>query len=292
MPTLVDIPNPGKPLFPDGLTKAQLARYYERVADAMLPHVRGRPLHMQRFPDGIEGEQIQQKQAPDYVPDFVARVDVPRRRGGSVRHATIENAETLVYLVGQACITPHVWTSRVPRLDAPDQLVFDLDPAGSDFGSVRDAAHAVRELLSELGLAAYVKLTGSRGLHVAAPLRPGPSHDEVKAFAQAAAGLLARRHPDRLTAEFRKAKRDGRLYLDVARNGYAQTLVAPYAVRALAGAPVACPIEWGELGRGGPQPFTVASVPRRLAQRADPWEGFAGDARPLAAAARRLERLA
>jgi bifunctional non-homologous end joining protein LigD len=287
----IDIPNPSKPLFPDGLTKAGLAGYYARVADVMLPHVRGRPVHMQRFPDGIEGEQIQQKQAPDYFPAFVGRAEVPRRRGGSVRHVVIENAETLVYLVGQACITPHVWTSRAPRLDAPDQLVFDLDPDGPDFAAVRDAAHAVRDLLTELELAAYLKLTGSRGVHVVSPLRPGPSHDDVKAFAQAAAGLLARRAPDRLTAEFRKAKRDGRLYVDVARNGYAQTVVAPYAVRALPGAPVACPIDWRELGRGGPQRFTVASTPRRLAQRADPWEGFAADARPLAGAARRLVRL-
>ncbi len=289
---MLEIPNPTKPLFPDGLTKADLARYYDRVADVMLPHVRGRPLHMQRFPDGIDGEEIQQKAAPAYFPDFVARVEVARRRGGSVRHAVIENRETLVYLAGQACITPHVWPARMPRLDAPDQVVFDLDPPGRDFAAVREAARDVRELLTELGLVPYVKLTGSRGVHVVAPLEPSASFEVVRAFARDAAEVLAGRRPDRLTVEFRKANRHGRLYLDVARNGYAQTVVAPYAVRALPGAPVACPIEWRELGRGDAGRFTLRSVPRRLAQRRDPWARFAEDARPLEPAAERLARIA
>jgi bifunctional non-homologous end joining protein LigD len=277
----VTITNPDKALFPDGLTKAGLAAYYERVADVMLPHVRGRPLHMQRFPDGIDGPELQQKQAPDYFPGFVDRVEVPRRRGGTVTHATIENADTLVYLAGQACITPHVWLSRADRLECPDQLIFDLDPPGGDLGPARDAARRLRSLLAEANLAAFLKTTGSRGYHVVTPLDRSAGFDEVRRFARRVAGELADRVPDRFTVEQRIAARGGRLYLDTARNGYAQTAVAPYAVRAVDGAPVACPLEWDELGRVDPQGFTVRNLFRRLARRPDPWADMTRAAAPL-----------
>jgi bifunctional non-homologous end joining protein LigD len=267
----VTITNPDKALFPDGLTKAELAAYYERVADVMLPHVRGRPLHMQRFPDGIDGPELQQKQAPDYFPGFVERVEVPRKRGGTVVHAVISSAETLVYLAGQACITSHVWLSRRDRLDCPDRLVFDLDPPGGDLRPARDAARRLRGLLADAGLAAYLMTTGSRGFHVVSPLDRSAGFDETRAFARAVAGILAGDEPDRFTVEARIRARRGRLYLDTARNGYAQTAVSPYAVRAIDGAPVACPIEWDELGRTDPGRFTVRTLFRRLARRPDPW---------------------
>jgi DNA ligase D-like protein (predicted polymerase) len=212
MTIAVEISNPDKALFPDGLTKAELARYHERIAETMLPHVRGRPVHMQRFPDGIEGEEIQQRLAADYFPDFVARARVERKRGGSVEHVVIENAETLVYLADQACITPHVWLSRIDKLDNLDQLIFDLDPPGRDVGAVRDAARALRELLGEVELTAYVKTTGSRGLHVVAPLDRSALFEEARAFARELAALLAEREPKRFTVEQRKEKRRGRLY--------------------------------------------------------------------------------
>jgi bifunctional non-homologous end joining protein LigD len=290
--TTVEITNPDKVLFPDdGITKADLAGYYERIAERMLPHVRGRPVHMQRFPDGIDGEEVQQKQVPDYFPDFVRRVRVARKGGGSVTHALIDNPETLVYLAGQACITPHTWLARQDRLDNPDQIVFDLDPARGGLDVVRATARTLRELLEELGLAAYLKTTGSRGLHVVTPLDRGAGFDEVRAFARGVADLLAARDPDRLTTEQRKDKRRGRLYLDTGRNAYAQTAVAPYAVRALPGAPVACPIGWRELGRVEPRSFTLANAQRRLARKADPWAGIWDDARSLREPGRRLERL-
>jgi bifunctional non-homologous end joining protein LigD len=291
MSVAVEISNPDKTLFPDGLTKADLARYYERIAETMLPHVRGRAVHMRCFPDGIEGEEIQQKQAPDYFPDFVKRARVKRKRGGSVEHVVIENAETLVYLADQASITPHVWLSRIDKLDNPDQLLVDLDPPGRELALVRDAARALRELLEELGLAAYVKSTGSRGLHVVTPLDCRADFDEARAFARELARLLAEREPKRFTVEQRKEKRRGRLYLDTARNAYAQTVVAPYAVRALPGAPVACPLEWRELGRVEPQQFTVRNIARRLARKDDPWAEIASDARSLREPRRRLSRL-
>ena len=277
----VTITRPDKPLFPDGLTKGDLAAYYERVAEVMLPHVRARPLHMQRFPDGIEGPELQQKQVPDYFPAFVNRVEVSRKRGGTVTHATIESADTLVYLAGQACITPHVWLARADRLDCPDQLIFDLDPPGGDLGPARDAARRLRALLEEAKLTPFVKTTGSRGYHVVAPLDRSRSFADVRAYAREVAGELADRVPDRFTVEQRIAARHGRLYLDTARNGYAQTAVAPYAVRAIDGAPVACPLEWDELGRVDPQGFTVRNLFRRLARRADPWADMAQAAAPL-----------
>ena len=290
--TVVELSNPGKVLFPgDGITKADLAGYYEWVAERMLPHVRGRPLHMQRFPDGIDGEVIQQKQVPDYFPAFVERVEVRRKGGGSVTHALVENADTLVYLADQACVTPHTWLSRADRLDNPDQLIFDLDPPGRDLGTVRDAARALRALLDELGLNAYLKTTGSRGYHLVVPLDRHDGFDQVRAFAREVAKELAAREPKRLTVEQRKDKRRGRLFLDTARNGYAQTAVAPYAVRGLPGAPVACPIDWSELGRVEPRDVTLRNARRRLARKADPWAGIRDAAASLGEPSRRLEKL-
>src|SRR5919198_4369967 len=270
----VEISKPDKALFPDGTTKADLARYYERIAEVMLPHVRGRPVHMQRYPDGIDGEEIQQKQAPDYFPDFVTRARVKRKRGGSIEHVVIDKPETLVYLAGQACITPHVWLSRADALDNPDQLVFDLDPPDGHLAALRDGARALRDLLDEVGLHAYLKTTGSRGLHVVAPLDVRASFDDARAFARAVAEHIADRDPDRFTVEQRKDRRSNRVYIDTARNAYAQTAVAPYAVRALPGAPVAAPLEWEELGRADPQRFTARSIFRRLARKDDPWADF------------------
>jgi bifunctional non-homologous end joining protein LigD len=281
-------------MFPDdGITKADLAGYYEQVAETMLPYVRGRPVHMQRFPDGIGGPEIQQKQVPDYFPDFVRRVEVGRKGGGSVTHLVMDNVETIVYLADQACITPHTWLARDDRLDNPDLLIFDLDPVGGgvDLDALRDGARTARELLEELGLAVYLKTTGSRGYHVVVPLDRSTGFDQARAFAREVAKLLASRDPELFTVEQRKDKRRGRLYLDTARNAYAQTAVAPYAVRALPGAPVAVPIDWRELGRVEPRSVTLQNAHRRLSRRRDPWAGMWDDARSLREPGRRLEKL-
>lgn len=286
--TLRTLSRPDKPLFPDGLTKADLAAYYQRVAEVMLPHVRGRPVHMQRFPDGITGPVIQQKQAPDYFPGFVERVRVPRKRGGSIQQVTIENPETLVYLVDQACITPHVVLSRAGALDHPDQLIFDLDPPDGDLRPARRAARELRELLEGCGLSVYLKTTGSRGYHVVCPLDAAATFADAGGFAREVARRLAERHPHAYTVERWIADRAGRLYLDTGRNGYAQTAVAPYAVRGLEGAPVACPLEWDELSRTPPGRFTARNLFRRLARRGDPWADMWNRPGSLADAAVRL----
>ena len=281
-----------KVLFPDvGVTKGDLIEHYRRVAPRMVPHMKGRPVSMQRYPDGIEGQGFYQKDAPDYFPDWIRRVTV-EKKGGTVEHAICDSPAALVYLANQNCITPHVWLSRAERLHHPDRLIFDLDPPGEDFDAVRFAAGALRELLRELGLDPFAMTTGGRGIHLLVPLDRRADFDFVRAFARDAAEVLAGRHPDRLTTESRKNKRRGRLFLDVMRNSYAQTAVPPYAVRARAGAPVAVPIAWREL----PDPALTGSRwnTRNLASRLrkkDPWEGLARRARSLTAPRRKLDRL-
>ena len=208
-----------------------MASYYERVADWMLPHVKGRPVSMQRFPDGIDGKGFFHKDIPDYFPDWIKRVEVPKANG-TVTHVVISTAATLVYLVGQNTITPHVWLSRADRVWQPDRLVIDLDPPpGGDFAAVRRAARWSGELLRDLGLAPFAQVTGSKGIHVWTPLRRRARFEDVHELARDIGRVLAADHPDELTTEFRKANRGERILVDTARNGYAQTTVPPYAVR-------------------------------------------------------------
>jgi len=290
----IKVGKPGKLLFPDdGITKADLADYYSAVAKAMLPHVRDRPIMMQRYPDGIGGEPIVQQRALDYFPPWIKRAKVKRQAGGTVTHALINNEDTLVFLVDQACITPHVWLSRADKPERPDQMIFDLDPPAGKFALAREAARAVREVLDRVGLPAFVKTTGGKGLHVHVPLDRRAGFDEVRAFAREVAEIVARKSPQRFTTEQRKPKRRGRLYLDIMRNGYAQTAVPPYAVRGRKGAPVATPLAWEELddARLKPERFTLKTVQRRLAARTDPWRGLARQACALGPARRRLQTL-
>jgi bifunctional non-homologous end joining protein LigD len=236
----VEVSNPDKVLFlDDGITKGDLVDYYRRVAEFMLPHLRDHPVAMERYPDGIAGQRIFQKDVPDYFPHWIDRVKV-HKEGGTLQQVVCEDAATLAYLANQACITPPVFLSRTDR---PDQLIFDLDPADDDFEEARVAALWLRSLLEELELPAFAKTTGGKGIHLTVPLDRRADFDTVRGFARDAAEELARRHPDRLTTEQRKDKRKGRLYLDVMRNAYAQTAVPPYAVRARPGATVAAPLD-------------------------------------------------
>jgi len=288
----VELSNEDKVFFPDdGLTKGDLIRYYERIAAHMLPWLKDRPLVLQRFPDGIEAEGFYQKQVGEHFPDWIATVRVEKIGDGSQELAVCSSKTALVYLANQGCVTFHPWLCRVDRLHHPDQLCIDLDPPGDDFAAVRDAARACRELFDALGLPTFPKVTGSKGVHLVVPLDRSADFDAVRAFARDAMELLARRRPDQLTTEVRKAARRGRIFLDVARNAWAQTAVAPYSVRARPGAPVAVPIAWDELGRIEARSFTIENVFRRLDRREDPWKGMARRARGLDAARERLERL-
>jgi bifunctional non-homologous end joining protein LigD len=262
------------------------------MAEVMSSHLEQRPLSLQRFPDGIETEGFFQQDRPDHFPDWIT--DVALERSGSdrdpVHHVLCNDTATLVYLANQGVLTLHGWLSRADRPKHPDRMVFDLDPPDDDFPAVRYAARRVGELMQAIGLTPHVMTTGSRGLHVVAPLDAGTHFDAVRELAGAMADHLANECPDRLTVEQRKDKREGRLYLDVMRNAYGQTAVVPYTLRAKPGAPVATPLDWNELDRSelGPQSYDLRSVRQRLAQKDDPWRNI----RPHAASAKRArERL-
>jgi bifunctional non-homologous end joining protein LigD len=281
----ITVTHPDKVLFPDdGITKGELVEYYQRIADHMLPLVRNRPLHMNRFPDGINGIAIQQKRIPDSFPQWIQRVTV-EKVGGTLTHALINDAATLVYLANYNMITAHVWLSQVDAIHQPDQMIFDLDPADENFALVRQTALKIRKLLSDLDLNAIVKTTGSRGLHVIVPIKVGPDFDQVHLFADYLAQRLAAADPDHLTTEFIKEERRGRLFLDVNRNAYAQTVVAPYAVRAKAAAPVAIPVDWTQVERDDLRPngVTIRTVWDWLAKHPDPWAELESLRRPLPA---------
>lgn len=288
----VEISKPDKVLLPGvadggGVTKLDLARYYADVAEVMMRHLAGRPVNMQRFPDGIEGPSFYEKKVPGHFPGWVRTVEVDTADGPQ-RQVVVHEGRTLVYLAQQACITPHTWLSTERDLGHPDQLVFDLDPSDDSLAKVRRATRLVGELLDHLGLTSYLKTTGSRGYHVLVPLRAGEDFDAVRGFARAVAERLVERAPDLLTLEARKANRGDRVLVDIMRNGYGQTAVPPYAVRARPGAPVSTPIEWSELSRVRPAQHTIASVRRRLARRGDPWADVRRHAQGLSRARRRL----
>jgi bifunctional non-homologous end joining protein LigD len=286
-PSAVRLSHPGKVLFPeDGITKADLAAYHADIAPVMVAHTRDRPLNLWRYNDGIGGELVVQQAIPRGAPDWVRRVRVPRRSGGTVCHAMANDAATLVWLANQNCVTPHVWASRADRLDRPDRIVFDLDPPpGTSFAEIRRAAREVGDALRERGLEPFAMTTGSRGVHVVAPLRRTAVTERVREAAQAIAAELADRRPEHLTIEWRKARREGRILVDVARNTFAQTTVAPYAVRARPGAPVATPLRWEELDdeRLRADRWTLRDVGRRVEAGGDPWAEIRRSARSLPA---------
>jgi len=294
----VELSHPGKVLFPDdGITKGDLVEYYHGLAGRMLPLLKDRPVTMIRYPDGIGAHSILQKNAPDYFPDWVTRAEVPKQ-GGSVHHVICDKPATLAYLANQACIELHVFLSRIDAVDRPDQVIFDLDPPdGEHFAQAVQAARLLRGLLEdELGMTAFVKTTGGKGLHVHLPLIADADFDASRQFAREASELLVAREPGLLTLEQRRDKRGDRIYADIMRNGYAQTAAAPYSVRGRPGAPVATPLHWAELDDAELTPgrFTISTVPDRVAGQAgadDPWAGLARHRYSLARARERLAEL-
>lgn len=288
----VDVSNRDKVLFPDdGITKGELVDYYGAVADVMVPHVRDRPVTIHRFPDGIDKGGFLQKNVSRHFPDWIKTVTV-EKSGGATTYALCNDAATLRYLANQAAITFHVWPSRADKLDYPDRLIFDLDPSVDEFKIVRETALTLRGILEELGLVPFLMTTGSRGLHVVTPLDRSETFHEVREFADAVAGLLVEKDPDRLTTEFSKANRGDRLFVDTGRNAYAQHAVAAYSVRPMPRAPVATPIGWDELdGSLRPDGFTLRDVPERTAVTGDPWEGISRRARSLTKPRQKLSRL-
>lgn len=269
----IEISNTDKLLFPDdGITKGDLAEYYCRIAEIALPHYRDRPLTMQRFPDGIGKKGFFHKNIPDHFPEWIDRVEVPKQ-DGTVCHVLANSAATLVYLADQGCITPHLAVARADDPNKPDRLVFDLDPSDGDFAKVQEVAKAIKGALEAHDLPSFVQTTGSRGLHIVLPLDRSAGFEELRGFMRAFAQSVADTMPNLATVEQRKAKRGDRVLIDTFRTAYGQTAVAPYAVRARAGAPVATPLRWDEaLGADmQPQKYGLGNIFRRLAQIDDPW---------------------
>jgi bifunctional non-homologous end joining protein LigD len=238
---------------------------------------------MERFPAGIEKKGFIQKDVSKGFPSWLERVEVEKRNheaGASVHYPLVGDARSLVWLANQNSITPHVWTSRVPKLRHPDLCVFDLDPSAEDPQALRAAALAVRDLLGELGLPSYVKTSGSKGFHILIPLDGEGEAEGVWRFAHGAGAVLVKRHPHLLTQEFIKADRGDRILVDTGRNLPGATFAAVYAVRARPGAPISAPCTWAELEGGavGPRTFTLRTMAARIGAVGELWSGM-GDRR-------------
>jgi len=290
---VIKITHPEKVLFPDDrITKGDLATYYEAIAPYMVPHIANRPVTMERFPAGIGRKGFIQKDVSKGFPDWLTRIEVPKK-GGVVHHPIVTDARSLLWLANQNSITPHVWTARAPDLYHPDICIFDLDPSQDDAGMLRSAALALRDLLEGLGLPSWVKTSGSKGFHIAVPLDRKADTGEVAGFAQAAGAALVRREPDLFTQEFYKADRKDRILVDTGRNGYGATFAAVYAVRARPGAPVSAPCTWDEIESGDvtPTTFTLRTMADRIADVGDLWVDLNRRKRSLKRASQKLKKL-
>lgn len=267
------ITHPDKVLFPDdGITKGDLAAYYETIAPVMLPHIVGRPVTLERFPRGIGEKGIYQKNVVKGFPEWLERVEVGKK-DGTVHHPVVRDVRGLLWLANQNSITPHVWASRAPHVEKPDICIFDLDPSDDDGDRLRAAAIFLREVLGEFGLTSWVKTSGSKGYHIAVPLDGKADWGHVARFAHGVGELLVQRDPTNFTREFYKVDRGGRILIDTGRNEYSATFAAAYAVRPRAGAPVSAPCRWDELANGeaGPRAFTLRNMPARVAALGDVW---------------------
>lgn len=286
------ITHPEKVLFPeDGITKGDLAEYYEAVAPVMLPHLRGRPITMERYPAGIGKKGFWQKDVSKGFPDWLERVQVSKK-DGVVNHPVVTDTRSLLWVTNQNTITQHVWTSRVPSLEYPDICVFDLDPSDGDPATVRAAAIGLRDLLATLALPSWVKTSGSKGFHIVVPLDGKTRMGQVERFANAVGRLFVSHAPDHLTQEFNKVDRGGRIYVDTGRNGYSATFAAAYTVRAKPGAPVSAPCTWEEIERGEVEPrtFNLRNMPERIAKSGDIWADMRKRGRSLKRAIEKLKR--
>lgn len=283
----VKVSHPDKILFPAiGLTKGELASHYSAVARRMLGHVGGRPVVMERFPDGIDKAGFYQKDLPSYAPSWLERVEVPKK-GGTLTQLVVTSTDDIDWMANQNTVTVHTWTSKADCLTRPDRIVMDMDPSTPDSQPAREAAIAVKGVLQEIGLTAYVMASGSRGFHIHTPVKPDERADDL---AFDIARLVAAREPDAFTVEHRIADRGDRVFIDYMRNRYAQHAVAPYAVRTRPEATVATPIAWEELPDTDPQAFKVRTFSARL-EVDDPWDGLSRHARSLDGPRKKLTKL-
>lgn len=287
----VRISNPDKILYPgQGITKLQLAQYYEAVLDWALPHIKNRPLMFLRCPEGFHKQCFFQKHAADSVAEAVKKVNIPED-DGEATGLYVDSAKGLISLAQMGVLEIHAWGCRISRIERPDLMIFDLDPdSGVAWERVVEAAHEIRAFLKELGFVSFVKTTGGKGLHLQVPLSGNSNWDEVKGFSKSIADALVSAAPDRYTAVMSKAKRKGKVFIDYLRNGRGSTAICPYSTRARVGAPVATPVDWDELTPDlRPDLFTIETLPSRFAAlRRDPWEGIYKFKQSITAEGRRM----
>lgn len=240
--------NPDKILFPvSKITKKELADYYASVAHLMLPFTQNRLLTMQRFPDGITGEGFYQKNIGDYFPDWIDYAPIKNADGSTTNYVIANNKETFIYLAYQAATTFHLWLSKTDKIMYPDKIVIDLDPGtNTTFDLVKKYALIVRDSFAQRGITTFAMTTGSKGIHVVAPLIRRYTFDQVHHYTHDLARDLVKKYPNELTLEIRKDKREGKLFVDYLRNTFGATSVAPYSVRPIEGAPIATPVTWDE----------------------------------------------
>ena len=275
----IDVPvsNPDKPFFPGPrLTKGDLVDYYQDVADLVLPHLRRRPFHMKRFPNGVEGEFFHQKRVPATHPDYVDEVFVQFPSGHSTVFAVVDNAPALAWVTNLGCIELHTWHSRVPEIERPDYLLIDLDPTtDGQWPFVREIALVVREVMDELGLRSYPKTSGATGLHVLAPIRPELEFPHVRRFAKALATEVERRIDDQAvaTTTWRVADRVG-VFVDYGQNARDRTIASAYSVRPTPDARVSAPLAWDEVAAVEPGAFTLETMRARIEKVGDPMSGM------------------
>jgi len=286
---VIELSHLDKILFPkDGITKYDVVTYYAKIAATMMPYSKNRPISMLRYPDAIDHEGFYQKNAGAYFPEWITLKPLETEGGKLVHYVVVDKKATLIYLANQLCLTPHIWLSKIDKLDYPDRMIFDLDPSGKtfDFNQIRQTAFAFKELLEHIGLVPYVMTTGSRGMHIVVPLKRTENFDTVRAFAYDIASYIQKHDPNNLTLEIRKDKRGKKIFLDYLRNAYSATSVAPYAIRAKDGAPVATPIDWKEVedSKLVSTRYTIFSVFDRLKKQGDPWKDISKNARLLSKA--------
>ena len=270
------VSNPDKVFFPRlGRTKGDLAAYYLDLADCALPHLRGRPFHMVRYPNGVDGDFFHQKRVPSH-PDFVGEQFVRFPSGHSTVFAIVSNRQALEWVVNLGCIELHTWHSRVPAIERPDYLLIDLDPSrDGQWPFVREIALVVREVMDELGLAAYPKTSGATGLHVLAPIKPELAFPDVRRFAKALAEEVERRVGDQevATTTWRVAERRG-VFVDFGQNSRDKTIACAYSVRPTPDARVSAPLVWDEVPDVDPAAFTLETMRERIAVAGDPMKGM------------------
>ena len=258
--------NEDKILFPKNkITKGELIEYYEKIGPIMVPFMKDRPISMVRYPNGIKEKGFFQKDAGSHFPDWITTIQIEREGVlKDTKYVIVNNVATLVYLANQACITPHLWLSKIDKINYPDRLIFDLDPSIDNFAQVQKGAMLLKKELDKLDIPNFVMTTGSRGLHIVTPLKRIHTFEWVRSFALDIANILIEKNPSLFTVEIRKNKRGKKIFIDTLRNAFAQTAVAPYAVRPKPGAPVATPLEWEEITKNlRPNQYTIKNIFQR-----------------------------